>query len=125
MGYRLKVLMQVWGCGNVEEGGSFSNEFRSRRRLGIEIGIEVLGEDVEEVDDVVGHGLPDIAVLDEEVLGVLREERSSGHPDGRGTVGPDNGEGFLRESDPVHEVSVVLDVLDGDGVVWPNCSYSG
>ena len=23
-------------------------------------------------------------------------------------------DGFLRESDPVHEVSVVLDVLDGD-----------
>ena len=68
--------MQVWGCGNVEEGGSFANEFRSRRRLGIEIGIEVLGEDVEEVYDTVGHGLPDIAVLDEEVLRVLREERS-------------------------------------------------
>ena len=39
--------------------------------------------------------LPDIAVLDEEVLG-LREERGSGHPDGRGTVGPDDGEGFLK-----------------------------
>ena len=61
--------MQVWGCGNfVEEGGSFANEFRSRRRLDIEIGIEVLGEDVEEVNDAVSHGLPDIAVLDEEVL---------------------------------------------------------
>ena len=60
--------MQVWGGGNVEEGGSFANEFRSRRRLGIEIGIEVLGEDVEEVYDAVGHGLPDIAVLDEEAL---------------------------------------------------------
>ena len=60
--------MQVWGSGNVEEGGSFANEFRSRRRLGIEIGIEVLGENVEEVDDTVGHGLPDIAVLDKEVL---------------------------------------------------------
>ena len=57
-----------------------------------------------------------IAVLDEEVLGVLREERGSGHPDGRGTVGPDDGEGFLKESDPVHEVSVVLDVLDTDEV---------
>jgi hypothetical protein len=68
---------------------------------------------VEEVYDVVGHGLSDIAVLDEEVLGVLREERGSDHPDGRGTVGPD-GEGFLKC--PVHEVSVVLDVLDGDGV---------
>ena len=32
------------------------------------------------------------------------------------TVGPDYGEGFLRESDPVHEVSIVLDVLDTDGV---------
>ena len=108
--------MQVWGCGNDEEGGSFANEFRSRRRLGIEIGIEVLGEDMEEVYDAVGHGLSDIAVLDEEVLGVLREERGSGHPDGRGTVGPDDCEGFLRESDPVHVVSVVLDVLVGDGV---------
>ena len=108
--------MQVWGSGNVEEGGSFANEFRSRRRLGIEIGIEVLGENVEEVDDTVGHGLPDIAVLDKEVLRVLREERGSGHPDGRGTVGPDDGEGVLRESDPGHEMAVVLDVLDGDGV---------
>ena len=52
--------MQVWGCGNVEEGGSFANEFRSRRRLGIEIGIKVLGEDVEEVNDAVSHGVPDI-----------------------------------------------------------------
>jgi len=108
--------MQVWGSGNVEEGGSFANEFRSRRRLGIEISIEVLGENVEEVYDTVGHGLPDLAVLDKEVLRVLREERGSGHPDGRGTVGPDDGEGVLRESDPVHEVSVVLDVLDGNGV---------
>ena len=47
--------MQLWGYGNVEEGGSFANEFRSRRRLGIEIGIEVLGENVEEVYDAVGH----------------------------------------------------------------------
>ena len=69
-----------------------------------------------EVYDTIGHGLPDIAVLDEEVLGVLREERGSGNPDGRGTVGPDDGEGVLRESNPVHEVSVVLDVLDTDGV---------
>jgi hypothetical protein len=60
--------------------------------------------------------LPDIAVLDEEVLRVLREERGSGHPDGRSTVGPDDSEGVLRESDPVHEASIVLDVLDGDGV---------
>jgi len=82
----------------------------------VSIGIEVLGEDVEEVYDTVGHGLPDIAVLDEEVLRILREERGSGHPDGRGTVGPDDSEGVLRESDPVHEVSVVLDVLDADGV---------
>ena len=44
------------------------------------------------------------------------EERGSGHPNGRGTVGPDDDEGFWRESDPIHEVSVVLDVLDGDGV---------
>ncbi len=108
--------MQVWGSGNVEEGGSFANEFRSRRRLGIEIGIEVLGEIVEEVYDTISHGLRDVAVLDEEVLRVLREERGSGHSDGRGTVGPDDGEGVLRESDPVHEVSVVLDVLDSDGV---------
>jgi hypothetical protein len=100
-------MVDIGGCsGNVEEGGSFANVFRSRRRLGIEIGIE-------EVDDAVGHGLPDIA---EEVLGVLWDERGSGHPDGRGTVGPDDGEGFLRESDPVHEVSAVLDVLDADGV---------
>ena len=90
-------------CGDVEEGGSFANEFRSRRPLGIEIGIKVLGEDVEEVNDAISHGLPDIAVLDEEVLG-LREERGSGHPDGRGTVGPDDGEGFLRESDPVGSI---------------------
>ena len=68
MSYRLKVLMQVWCYGNFEEGGSFADEFRSRRRLGIEVSIEVLGEDVDEVDDAVGHGLPDIAVLDEEVL---------------------------------------------------------
>jgi hypothetical protein len=54
--------------------------------------------------------------LDEEVLGIPWEERGSGHPDGRGTVRPDNGEGFLRESDPVHEMSVVLDVLNTDGV---------
>jgi hypothetical protein len=60
--------MQVWGGGNVEEGGSFANEFSSRRRLGIEIGIEVLGKNVEEVYDAIGHSLPDIAVLDEEVL---------------------------------------------------------
>ena len=51
---------------------------------------------MDEVDDAVGHGLPDIAVLDEEVLGIPWEERGSGHPDGRGTVGPDYGEGFLR-----------------------------
>jgi hypothetical protein len=89
---------EVGCCGSIEEGGSFANEFRSRRRLSIEVGIEVLGEDVEEVDDAVGHGLSDIAVLDEEVLGVLREERSSGHPDGRGTVGPDDGEGFFKTS---------------------------
>ena len=68
--------MQVWDCGNIEEGGSFANEVRSRRWLGIEIGIEILGEDVEEVYDAVGHGLPEIAVLDKEVLGVLREERA-------------------------------------------------
>ncbi len=72
---------------NVEKGGYFADEFRSRRRLGIEVGIEVLGE---------------------EVLGILREER--------GTVGSNYGEGFLRESDPVHEVSVVLDVLNTDKV---------
>ena len=42
--------MQVWGCGNVEEGGSFANEFRSVRWFGIEVDIEVFGEDVEEVD---------------------------------------------------------------------------
>ena len=29
--------MQVWDCCNVEEGGSFANEFRGRRRLGIEM----------------------------------------------------------------------------------------
>ena len=57
--------MQVWGCGDVEEGGSFANEFRSRGRLGIEIGIEVHGEDMEEVYDAIGHGLPDITVLEE------------------------------------------------------------
>jgi hypothetical protein len=34
-----------------------------RRRLGIEVGI-----------DAIGHGLSDIAVLDEEVLGVLWEQ---------------------------------------------------
>jgi len=62
--------MQVWCCGNFEEGGSFADEFRSRRRLGIEVGIEVLGEDVDEVDDAVGRGHSDIAVLDEEVLGI-------------------------------------------------------
>jgi hypothetical protein len=110
--------MEVGYCGNVEEGGCFANELRSRRRLSIEVGIEVLGHEVEEVDDAVGHGLSDIAVLDEEVLGVLREERGNCHPDGRGTVGPDDGEGFLRESDPVHEVSVVLDVLDTDGEIF-------
>ena len=47
---------------------SFADEFRSKRRLGIDVGIEVIGEDVDEIDDAVGHGLPDIAVLDEEVL---------------------------------------------------------
>ncbi len=62
---------------------------------------------MEEVYDAIGNGLPDIAVLDEEILRVLRKERGSGHPDGRGTVGTDDGEGVLRESDPVHEVSVV------------------
>jgi hypothetical protein len=50
--------------------------------------------------------------VDEEVLGIRREERGSGHPDGRGKVG----EGFLRESDPVHEVSVELGLIDTDGV---------
>ena len=43
--------MEVWCCGN------FEDKFRSGRRLGIEVGIEVLGEDVDEVDDTVGHGL--------------------------------------------------------------------
>ncbi len=32
-----------------------------------------------------------------------------------GKNGADDGEGVLRESNPVHEVSVVLDVLDTDG----------
>ena len=65
MGYRLKELMKVWCRRNVERGGSFADEFKSGRRLGIEVSVEVLGEDVEEVYDAVGHGLPDSAVLDE------------------------------------------------------------
>jgi hypothetical protein len=58
--------MEVWCRGNVEEGGSFADEFRSRRRHGIEVGIEVLGEDVDKVDGAIGHGLSDIAVPFEE-----------------------------------------------------------
>ena len=42
MGYRLKVLMKVWRCGNVEKGGSFVDEFRGGRRLGIEVGMTTI-----------------------------------------------------------------------------------
>jgi hypothetical protein len=49
-------------------------------------------------------------------FGIPWEERGSDHPGGWGTVSPEFSEGVLREYDPVHEVSVVLDVLDTDGV---------
>jgi hypothetical protein len=77
-GYQLEVLMKVLWCGSVEEGGSFTDEFRS----GIVVSVEVFGEDVDEINDAIFHGLSDIAVLDEEVLG----------------IGPDFGEGILEHN---------------------------
>jgi len=59
---------------NVQEGGSFANEFWSERWFGIEVGIKVFGEDVDKVEDLIFHGFSDVAVLDECILGVPWEE---------------------------------------------------
>ena len=108
--------MKMRSITNVQEGRSLTNEFWSKRGFGIEVRIEIFGEDVDEVHDFFFHGFSDVAVLDEYVLRVPGEEWSSGHTDGWSAVGPDLSEGLLRESDPVHEVSVVLDVLNTERV---------
>jgi len=37
--------------------------FRDRRWFGIEVGIEVFGEDVDDVDDLISHGFSDECIL--------------------------------------------------------------
>ena len=108
--------MKMRGIANVQEGRSLTDEFWSERGFGVQVCIEIFRKDVDEVHDFFVHGFSDVAVLDERVLRVLGEEWGSGHTDGWGAVGPDFSEGLLRESDPVHEVSVVLDVLNTEGV---------
>jgi len=108
--------MKMRSAANIQEGRSLTNEFWSERWFGVQVFIEVFRKDVDEVHDFVVLGFSNVAVLDERVLRVPWEEWGSGHTDGWSAVGPDFRDGLLRESDPVHEVSVVLDVLDTEGV---------
>ena len=113
MGYLLEVLMKVWCCGRcwgrwtfcewiqeremVWDWGRHRSRWRGRgrsRRWHHSWSLGHCGPEWGDSWNSVGRT----------------------HPDCWGTVGPYFGEGVLRESDPVHEVSVVLNVLDTDGV---------
>lgn len=65
--------------------------------------------------DTVTESSSNISVLNEQVLGMLREVRSFKDTDCRGTVGLKGSRCGLRESEPTQVSSIELDMLGCDG----------
>jgi len=111
----LRDIWQGWISFDVEEDGSFGAEVGWSGGFGVEVSCKSFREDMDRSQDSITEGCSNIAVVNEEVLGILREVRSFKNTDGRSTVGFERSWCGLRESEPSQVSSIELYFLGCDG----------
>jgi len=83
----LEIFGKGWVSFDVEEDGSFGMEVGWSGGFGVEVSCKSFGEDMDRSQDSITEGGSNIAVVNEEILGILREVRSFKNTDSRSTVG--------------------------------------
>ena len=100
---------------------SWSGRFR------VEVGCKSGGLDMDRSDGVVMISSAHVTILDEKILGILREARSVHDTDSWGTVSLERSRIYLRISEPGEVRAVELDMFNSvvEGIVFGVCRVDG
>ena len=98
---QLEVLSERGNGGDIQEEGSLRDKVSGAGGLGIEVGHESFGEDMDRTDNVSRDHFADVVIFHEEVLGMTWKVGCECGSDGWCGIRLDDGGLRLRKEDPV------------------------